>query len=100
MPGAKRDGDEQSASWPPPEKKRKRKSRWTNDEADKTFIPGMPTVLPADATEDQKEQYIREYLTKSPLYLTHSKLQSVLILPHIITMNVMCGVAYFPLALS
>ena len=51
----------ESASWPPPERKKKRKSRWANDEADKTFIPGMPTVLPADATEDQKEQYIRKY---------------------------------------
>ena len=54
----------ESASWPPPERKKKRKSRWANDEADKTFIPGMPTVLPADATEDQKEQYIRKFLIR------------------------------------
>ena len=54
----------ESASWPPPERKKKRKSRWANDEADKTFIPGMPTVLPADATEDQKEQYIRKYFIR------------------------------------
>lgn len=45
------------------EKKRKRRSRWANDDADKTFIPGMPTSLPADATEDQKQQYLREYIS-------------------------------------
>lgn len=51
----------ESAGWPS-EKKRKRKSRWQNDEGDKTFIPGMPTTLPAEATDEQKEQYIRKYI--------------------------------------
>jgi len=50
----------ESLSWPS-EKKKKRRSRWANDEADKTFIPGMPTTLPADATDEQKEQYLRKY---------------------------------------
>ncbi|KAF6020048.1 hypothetical protein EB796_021641 [Bugula neritina] len=51
------DEADQSLSWPS-EKKKKRRSRWANDEADKTFIPGMPTTLPADATDEQKEQYL------------------------------------------
>ena len=40
------------------EKKKKRKSRWGNDEKEKTFIPGMPTVLPANLTKDQQEAYL------------------------------------------
>lgn len=43
------------------EKKKKRKSRWGNDEKEKTFIPGMPTVLPANLTKDQEEAYLGDY---------------------------------------
>lgn len=43
-------------------RKRKRKSRWATEEDDKTFIPGMPTVLPAGLEKDQEELYLRMYL--------------------------------------
>ncbi|KAK8729427.1 hypothetical protein OTU49_008468 [Cherax quadricarinatus] len=41
------------------ERKRRRKSRWQGDEKDKTFIPGMPTVLPSNMSKDQEEAYLR-----------------------------------------
>ncbi|KAG7174605.1 Splicing factor 1-like 1 [Homarus americanus] len=40
------------------ERKRRRKSRWQGDEKDKTFIPGMPTVLPSNMSKDQEEAYL------------------------------------------
>lgn len=40
------------------ERKRKKKSRWQGDEKEKIFIPGMPTVLPANLTKDQEEAYL------------------------------------------
>uniref|UniRef100_A0A182JAJ5 Branchpoint-bridging protein n=2 Tax=Anopheles atroparvus TaxID=41427 RepID=A0A182JAJ5_ANOAO len=39
-------------------RKRKRKSRWAGGDHDKTFIPGMPTVLPSTLTPDQQEAYL------------------------------------------
>lgn len=42
------------------ERKRRRKSRWQGDEKDKTFIPGMPTVLPSNMSKDQEEAYLRK----------------------------------------
>lgn len=44
------------------DKKRKRRSRWGGDEKEKTFIPGMPTVLPANLTKEQQEAYLGNYL--------------------------------------
>lgn len=42
---------------------RKRKSRWGGaDGTDKTFIPGLPTMLPSGLTQDQEEAYLRKYL--------------------------------------
>ncbi|XP_063703652.1 splicing factor 1 [Culicoides brevitarsis] len=41
-----------------PERKRKKKSRWAGTESEKTFIPGMPTVLPAGMTPDQQQAYL------------------------------------------
>ena len=41
--------------------KRKRKSRWQNNEDDKTYIPGMPTVIPSGLNKEQEEQYLREF---------------------------------------
>lgn len=44
--------------------KRKRKSRWasTNDGTEgKTFIPGMPTILPSNLNADQQEAYLGDY---------------------------------------
>lgn len=40
---------------------RRRRTRWMGSEHDKTFIPGLPTVLPSTLTRDQEEQYLREY---------------------------------------
>uniref|UniRef100_A0A1I7V4P6 Branchpoint-bridging protein n=1 Tax=Caenorhabditis tropicalis TaxID=1561998 RepID=A0A1I7V4P6_9PELO len=35
--------------------KKERKSRWSTT---KSFVPGMPTILPADLTEDQRTAYL------------------------------------------
>ncbi|XP_070493436.1 splicing factor 1-like [Chironomus tepperi] len=43
------------------DKKRKKKSRWatsTDGAEGKTFIPGMPTVLPSNLNPDQQEAYL------------------------------------------
>ncbi|XP_062539896.1 splicing factor 1 [Armigeres subalbatus] len=40
------------------ERRRKKKSRWAGGDHDKTFIPGMPTILPAGMTQDQQEAYL------------------------------------------
>lgn len=39
-------------------KRRKKKSRWAGTENEKTFIPGMPTILPAGMTPDQQQAYL------------------------------------------
>ncbi|XKL67001.1 hypothetical protein PGB90_010421 [Kerria lacca] len=40
------------------EKKKRRKSRWGAEETDKTFIPGLPTVLPTNLSKEQEEAYV------------------------------------------
>jgi len=41
------------------ERRRKRKSRWGGaDGAEKTFIPGMPTMMPQGLSADQEEAYL------------------------------------------
>lgn len=40
---------------------RKKKSRWGGSENDKTFIPGMPTILPASLDPNQQEAYLGDY---------------------------------------
>lgn len=40
------------------ENKKKKKSRWGGSENDKTFIPGMPTILPATLDPHQQEAYL------------------------------------------
>lgn len=42
------------------DRKRKKKSRWGGSDLEKTFIPGMPTVLPHNLTKEQEEAYIRK----------------------------------------
>ena len=42
------------------ERRKKRKSRWT-DETSKTFIPGLPTMIPAGMTKEQEEAYLCKY---------------------------------------
>ena len=45
-------------------RKRKRKSRWgAEDVTEKIFIPGMPTVLPANLSKEQEEAYLRKSLS-------------------------------------
>jgi len=39
------------------ERKKKRKSRWT-DETAKTFIPGLPTMIPNGLSKEQEEAYL------------------------------------------
>lgn len=43
---------------------RRRRTRWQGSEHDKTFIPGLPTVLPSSLTREQEEQYLRECLRR------------------------------------
>lgn len=45
---------------------RKKKSRWGGSENDKTFIPGMPTILPSTLDPSQQEAYLGEYLQLFP----------------------------------
>ena len=45
------------------EKKQKKRSRWGNEETDKTIIPGMPTVIPANLSGDQEKQYLGKLLS-------------------------------------
>lgn len=40
---------------------RKKRSRWGGSENDKTFIPGMPTVLPSSLDAHQQEAYLGSY---------------------------------------
>lgn len=42
-------------------RQRKKKSRWGGSENDKTFIPGMPTILPATLDPTQQEAYLGNY---------------------------------------
>ncbi|KRG00100.1 uncharacterized protein Dwil_GK27162 [Drosophila willistoni] len=43
------------------DRKRKRKSRWGGSENDKTFIPGMPTILPSTLDPAQQEAYLVQF---------------------------------------
>ena len=53
------------------DRKKKRKSRWgTDDFTEKLFIPGMPTVLPANLSKEQ------EKLTYVSLFQLFSKVTS------------------------
>jgi hypothetical protein len=40
---------------------RRKKSRWGGGEFDKTFIPGMPTILPSNLSKNQEKAYLREF---------------------------------------
>ena len=68
LPGAGGDGAKKNGrvsrfdqtSDPFSERKRRKKSRWGGGEEDKTFIPGMPTMLPAGLNKDQEEAYLRK----------------------------------------
>lgn len=42
------------------DRKRKKKSRWGGGDHDKTFIPGMPTILPPTLSAHQQEAYLGE----------------------------------------
>ena len=51
------------------ERRRKRKSRWGgNDGIEKTFIPGMPTMMPQGLSKDQEEAYLRKCLFSNLLH--------------------------------
>lgn len=44
------------------ERKKRKKTRWSGSEHDKTFIPGMPTVLPTNLTPEQERAYLCKFL--------------------------------------
>jgi len=44
------------------ERKKRKKTRWGGSEHDKTFIPGMPTVLPTNLTPEQEKAYLCKFL--------------------------------------
>ena len=51
------------------ERRKKRKSRWGGDEGgEKTFIPGMPTMMPQGLSKDQEEAYLRKSLDLLPIF--------------------------------
>lgn len=43
------------------ERRKRRKSRWGNEEKEKSFILGMPTVLPTNLSKEQEEAYLCKY---------------------------------------
>lgn len=43
------------------ERRKRRKTRWGGSEHDKTFIPGMPTVLPTNLTPEQEQAYLCKF---------------------------------------
>jgi hypothetical protein len=45
------------------ERKKRKKTRWSGSEHDKTFIPGMPTVLPTNLTPEQEKAYLCKFLS-------------------------------------
>lgn len=43
------------------ERRKRKKSRWGSDEKDKSFILGMPTVLPTNLSKEQEAAYLCKY---------------------------------------
>lgn len=52
------------------ERKRRKKSRWGGTENDKTFIPGMPTILPSTLDPTQQEAYLGKLFTSFYFYFS------------------------------
>nr|CAD7403674.1 unnamed protein product [Timema poppensis] len=50
---SKREADEREER-----RQKRRRSRWGGDEKEKTFIPGMPTVLPNNMSKEQERAYL------------------------------------------
>lgn len=57
-----------------PEKK-PRKSRWSTN---KSFVPGMPTILPSNLSDDQRQAYLRKDLFFSCYCFLHYVLKLIL----------------------
>lgn len=47
--------------------KKPRKSRWSTN---KSFVPGMPTILPSNLSDDQRQAYLRKDLYLLLLFFT------------------------------
>lgn len=47
------------------DRKKRKRSRWGGTENDKTFIPGMPTILPPTLDSAQQEAYLGKYNTQN-----------------------------------
>ena len=41
-----------------PRPKKKRSSRWSSEQTDKAFIPGMPTIIPSNMSKEQEKAYL------------------------------------------
>lgn len=52
------------------ERRKRRKTRWGGSEHDKTFIPGMPTVLPTNLTPEQERAYLCKLIDLFYLYFS------------------------------
>lgn len=53
-----------------PRRKKKRTSRWVTTEKDpKSFIPGMPTIIPPNMTKEQEKAYLSKCLTLYSFFL-------------------------------
>ncbi len=54
------------------DRKRKRRSRWGGGDAeDKTFIPGMPTMMPSGLSKEQEEAYLCKCFFSPPSSSLH-----------------------------
>ncbi|KAK7494422.1 hypothetical protein BaRGS_00014314 [Batillaria attramentaria] len=58
MGGWQSDGSDSNSMDGTSGRKKKRKSRWNTEVDEKTVIPGMPTVIPANLSQEQEKQYI------------------------------------------
>lgn len=56
-----KDNDSDGGSAAAQERAKRRRSRWGGEEKEKMFIPGMPTVLPANLTKEQEQAYLGVY---------------------------------------
>lgn len=54
-------GDNKQEKETKDERKKRKKTRWGGSEHDKTFIPGMPTVLPTNLTPEQERAYLCKF---------------------------------------
>lgn len=57
-----------------PTRKRK-KSRWAETTEARAFIPGMPTIIPANLSREQEKTYLRKFSTVNSRRCQYSAVQ-------------------------